>query len=300
MALVDYGVVIKRNGKIINTDNDLTMKEVLGFEINKDITCKIYEDEYDFNPAEDYVGWAGDENCFIGFARCTAQLFIRRNEDYECKFIARNGKDLLYVDNYLDEKNKSYSYSWRHLGSNEDRKILTLHTPDAKWEVLYGYAIDPDYNVQLDCAFEYGISTDEIESIAKFHGHILYVNGIKCKFNRKDNCLKRKYTYKELKGHYAIGVLYEDNDLGCRMAKEWYYTSKELPQLMEDLNNLPSKIKIFIAAVGMTEPVVELYATYYHKIVNTDKIYVYNGTSHTDTRIYYREYTRNEINNWRN
>lgn len=300
MALNDYGVVIKRNGKIINADNDLTMEEVLGFEVNKSIPCKIYEDEYDFNPAEDYVGWAGDKDYFIGFNRCTAQLFIRRNEDYECKFIARNGKDLLYVDNYLDEKNKAYSYSWHHIGSNEDRKILTLNTPDAKWEILYGYGIDPNYKVQLYCAFEYGLSTDEIEYIAKFHGHILYVNGIKCKFNDKNNCLKRKYTYKELNGYYAIGVLYEDDDSGCRMAKEWYYTSKELPQLMEDLNNLPSEIKRFIAALSMTEPVVELYATYYHKIVNTDKISIYNGTNYTDTRIYYREYTRNEINNWRN
>lgn len=300
MTLVDYGVVIKRNGEVINIDNFLTMEEMLGFEVNKSIPCQIYDDEYSLNPVEDYVCWAGDENCFIGFYKCTAQLFIRRNGDYECKFIARDGKDLLYVEYYPDEKNKAYSYYWHHVGNNDNRKILVLNTPDTKWEILYGYGIDPDYETQLDCAFEYGLSTDEIECIAKFHGHILYVNGIKCKFNRKDNCLKRKYTYKELKGHYAIGVLYKDDDSGCRMAKEWYYTSKELPQLMEDLNNLPSAIKIFIASLSMTEPVVELYATYYHKIVNTDKISVYNGTNHTDTRIYYREYTRNEINNWRN
>ena len=246
MALADYGVVIKRNGKILNTDKLLTMKETLGFEVNKSISCKIYEDEYHLNPAEDYTGWAGDENYFIGFHKCTAQLFIRTENGYECKFIAKDDKDLLYVKHYPDEKNRDYSYFWYHVGDNDNRKILTFNTPDAKWEILYGYGIDQNYKVQLDCAFEYGLSTDEIECIARFHGHILYVNGIKCKFTRTNNKLKRKYTYKKLKGYYAIGVLYEDDDTGWYAVKEWYYTSKELPKLMEDLDNLPLKIKRFI------------------------------------------------------
>lgn len=300
MALADYGVVIKRNGKILNTDKFLTMEETLGFEVNKFISCKIYEDEYFLNPVEDYTGWAGDKNYFIGFYKCTAQLFIRTKEGYECKFIARNNKDLLYVEHYPDKNNRAYSYFWYHVGNNENRKILTFNTPDAKWEILYGYGIDQDYKVQLDCAFEYGISTDEIECIAKFHGYILYVNGIKCKFNHKDNRLKRKYTYKKLKGHYAIGVIYKDDDSGCHMAKEWYYTSKELPKLMEDLDNLPLEIKRFIEILSITESVIQLYATYIHRIVNTDKHSTYNGTNYTDSRIYFREYTRNEINNWRN
>ena len=41
MALLDYGVVVKRNGKIINEKVQLTMEEALGFEVNKDIPCKI-------------------------------------------------------------------------------------------------------------------------------------------------------------------------------------------------------------------------------------------------------------------
>lgn len=299
MALVDYGVVIKRNGKIINKDKFLTMEETLGFEVNQSISCKRYEDEYHFNPAEDYTGWAGDKNCFIGFYKCSAQLFIRTGEGYECKFIARDHKDLLYTDIYIDENNQAYNYSWYHVGSNDDRKILILNTPNAKWEILYGYGVDNNYKVQLDCAFEYGISTDEIEHIAKFHGHIVYVNGIKCKFNRKDNRLKRKYTYKELKGHYALGVMYKDDDTDCYMVKEWYYTQKEFPQLMEDLDNLPLELKRFIAGVSITEPVVRLYATYYHRIVNTDKHLTYNGTNYTDSHIYNRKYTRDEINNWR-
>ena len=215
------------------------------------------------------------------------------------RVIARDHKDLLYVDNYIDENNKAYSYSWYHLASNENRKVLLLNTPDAKWEILFGYGSDNNYEVQLDCALTYGLDLEEIEEVAKFWGHIIYVNGMKCKFNRKDNRLKRKYTYKELKGHYAIGVMYEDDDIGCSMAKEWYYTQKELPKLMEDLGNLPLEIKRFIAGVSITEPVVQLYATYYHRIVNTDRHSTYNGTNYTDSRIYCREYTRNEINNWR-
>ena len=299
MALCDYGVVVKRNGKIINENKFLTMEEALGFEVNKNIPCKIYEEEYHLNPTEDYTCWAGDRNYFIGFYKCSAQLFIRTRDGYESKFIARDNKDLLYVDNYLDENNKAYSYSWYRVGDNDNRKILTLNTPDAKWEILYGYGVDNNYEVQLDCALTYGLDLEEIEDIAKFWGHIIYVNGIKCKFNRKDNRLKRKYTYKELKGHYTIGVMFEDDDTGCRMAKEWYYTQKELPKLMEDLGNLPIEIKRFIAGVSITEPVVQLYATYYHRIVNTDKYSTYNGTNYTDSRFYVREYTRNEINNWR-
>jgi hypothetical protein len=153
--------------------------------------------------------------------------------------------------------------------------------------------------VQLDCALAYGLGLEDIEEIARFWGHIIYVDGIKSKFIRKDNRLKRKYTYKELKGHYAIGVMYEDDDTGCRMAKEWYYTQKELPKLMEDLGNLPIEIKRFVAGTSITEPVVQLYATYYHRIVNTDTHSTFNGTNYTDSRIYCREYTRNEINNWR-
>ena len=299
MALSDYGVVIKRNGKILNTDKFLTMEEALGFEVNKPVPFKIYEEECHLNPAEDYVCWAGDRNYFIGFYKCVAQLFIRTKEGYECKFIAQDNKDVLYADHYLDKNNNAYSYFWYYVGNNKSRKILTLNTPDAKWEILYGYGVDQSYRVQLDYAFEYSIPADEIEDIARFHGHILYVNGIKCKFNRKYNRLKRQYTYKELKGHYTIGVLFEDDDTGCRMAKEWYYTSKELPKLMEDLDNLPLEIKRFIAGLSITEPVVQLYATYYHRIVNTNKMSTYNGTNYTDSRIYCREYTRNEINNWR-
>lgn len=299
MALVDYGVVIKRNGKIINTDKCLTMKETLGFEVNQLISCKIHEDEYHFNPAGDYIGWAGDRNCFIGFYKCSAHIFTLTEEGYKCQFIARDNKDLFYVNNYIDVNNKAYNYYWYHVGDTDNRNTLMLNTPDAKWEILYGYGIDNNYKVQLDCAFEYGISTDEIEYIAKFHGHIVYVNGIKCKFNRKDNRLKRKYTYKELKGHYALGVLYTDDDTGCRMAKEWYYTQKELSQLMEDLDNLPLELKRFIAGASITESVVRLYATYYHRIINTDKCSTYNGTKYTDSRIYNRTYTRDEINNWK-
>ena len=42
MALCDYGVVVKRNGKIINENKFLTMEETLGFEVNKNIPCKMY------------------------------------------------------------------------------------------------------------------------------------------------------------------------------------------------------------------------------------------------------------------
>ena len=298
MALVDYGVVVKRNGKILNTDKFLTMKETLGFEVNKSIPCKMYDDEYYLNPVEDYTGWAGDKNYFIGFYKCTAQLFSRTEEGYECKFITGENVDAICTQHYCDENNQDYHYSWYWVAESKNRKMLTLHTPDTKWEILYGYGIDQDYKTQLNCAFEYGLSIDEIEQIAEFHGHILYVNGIKCKFHRKDNRLKRKYTYKELKGHYAIGVLYDDDDKWCRMAKEWRYTQKELPKLMEDLDNLPPEIKRFIASLSITEPVIHLYATYYHRIVNTDQCSTYNGTNYTDSHIYYKKYTRKEINNW--
>ena len=294
MALCDYGVLIRRNGKILNVNNStMDMEETLGFVLDYDIPS--VDRTTDMNPHADFVGYAGDRDHFIAVYKTYACLFTRTKgvkEDYHYEVITNDDREFVCHD--LD---KYYSYHWWSVGHNGNRKAIELTTPDAKWEILFGYGIDCNYDIQMKYAFLYGIDIEEIEYIAKFWGQFIYVNGLKCKYDRKKQKIERSYKYKKMKGKYYIGVVFTDDVTGGRCMEMWEYQPKELPQLMEDLDNLPLPIKRFIAGVSLTEPKVALYAFCYHKTVNNETHS--SSEDWDDDNFYCREYTRNEINNWR-
>lgn len=291
MALCDYGVVIRRNGKILNANNStMDMKEILGFAIDYNIPST--DGTTNINPNDDFIGYIGDRNYFIGVYKTSVYLFTFDGDGYHYEVI---NDDKEYVVHSL---NTNYSYHWWSIGDDaERRKMIELNTPNAQWEILFGYGIDCNYDIQMKYAFQYGIGVTEIEYIAKFWGQFVYVSGLKCKYNRKTQTITRYYKYTKMKGNYYIGVTFEDDVTGGRCMKMWEYKSKELSKLIEDLDNLPSSIKRFIAGVSLTEPEVHLYAFCYHKTINDETHSSFEKWD--DDNFYCRVYTRKEINNWR-
>ena len=109
MALCDYGVLIRRNGKILNVNNStMDMEETLGFVLDYDIPS--VDGTTDMNPHADFVGYAGDRNHFIAVYKTYACLFTRTKgvkEDYHYEVITNDDREFVCHD--LD---KYYSYHW--------------------------------------------------------------------------------------------------------------------------------------------------------------------------------------------
>lgn len=129
MAVCDYGVLVKKNGVIINKDLFTPMEETLGF-VNKD-------DSLFFNKHFIYLG---DADLYIGIYKNFIDVYKNKTEKVIRIY------DLNHYTNYESTK---YRYKTKIEGINfnirrldeGNRYFLRFHYKNDLYEIIYGYGV---------------------------------------------------------------------------------------------------------------------------------------------------------------
>ena len=136
MAMIDYGVVAKKNGKILTTDFFTDMKDALGFSIEKSDCGEPIEGNY--------FTYLGDRDFYVGIYKGMLSFFSGN------KFIG-GIYDLYHEDGV---RGKKYRHKETINGIEIDIKRLDegnryygrfVYKGDL-YEFIYGYGVDLDIN----------------------------------------------------------------------------------------------------------------------------------------------------------
>mgnify|MGYP000918743794 CR=1 FL=1 len=146
MAMMDYGVIAKKNGKIINNDLFTDMKDTLGFECEKDNRGKQLNGNY-------FI-YLGDEDFFIAFYKGMFNVFKDRNKLIDT---------ILDIDAYVPLELIRYpikKYRYKRIIDNVEFDIKRLDEGNRYkvrfyykkdlYEVIYGYGVDLDIKSWYD------------------------------------------------------------------------------------------------------------------------------------------------------
>ena len=153
MAMIDYGAIAFKNGKLISTDMFTPMIDMVGWEDNE---SDVYEsrphaiDEPKHNyllPIKlngNYFAYIGDADCTLAFYKCQMVIAERCENgtfDYRCEYFGSSNytwsKWERYVGDNCDnvkvtKKNGYYVCKWNYRGD--------------KYKVYFGYGVDlPSY-----------------------------------------------------------------------------------------------------------------------------------------------------------
>jgi len=130
MAYSDYGVVVKKNGKIINKDVFIPMAETIG------VSYKKSRDGYPIDG--EYFIFIGDKDFYIGIYKGMLSVY------------SKNEKICVIGDlNHYAIKGTKYSYETtvngvklaiKRVGEGH-RYILRFHYKNDFYEALYGYGV---------------------------------------------------------------------------------------------------------------------------------------------------------------
>ena len=86
MAMIDYGAIAFKNGKLISTDMFTPMINMVGWEDDENDTYHDYDTNKD-NPLKlngNYFAYIGDKDCTIAFYKC--QMVISQRYEGENRF----------------------------------------------------------------------------------------------------------------------------------------------------------------------------------------------------------------------
>ena len=145
MAMIDYGAIAFKNGKLISTDMFTPMVNMVGWEDTENDTYHNYESNKDY-PLElkgNYFAYVGDSDCTLAFYKCQ-MVIVQRYSDgtFYCHreyFSSSNytwskwedyaGKGFCKVK--VTKRNGYYVCKWKYRGN--------------KYKVYFGYGVDFGY-----------------------------------------------------------------------------------------------------------------------------------------------------------
>ena len=142
MAMIDYGVIAKKNGKLLTTEMFTPMIDTLGFECEQDDRgCSL---------EGNYFVYLGDKDFFVGIYKGTINIFKNTN-----KFVDRIGNIGEYAINWYETK---FHYKRTVNGiifdikrlDNSNRYKLRFYYKNDLFEAIYGYGVDVDINQWYD------------------------------------------------------------------------------------------------------------------------------------------------------
>lgn len=165
MAMIDYGSVVKKNGKIIQKEAFMDMKQAVDFRIKsikqsyKEI---IFEDEtdegYKFHTPKhydyknridgDYFSYMGDENLLVCVYKC-GLTFISHGRIIKYIGGIDDRYELPYEKMTLDVTIKEINFHIKRL-YNQNRYILRFWYKGYLYECLYGYGVDVNKDIWYD------------------------------------------------------------------------------------------------------------------------------------------------------
>lgn len=158
MAMIDYGSVVKKNGKIIQNKMFMDMKETVGFVIDKELTFKsmyrkqLYDEDYNIIgykdkeqirtviPNNNFFSYIGDKELLILVYKGTL-IFISNGEIIKIQNDLWLDYDLPYELQKLEFTLNNVDFKIKRL-FNQNRYKLRFTYKEDLYEVLYGYGVD--------------------------------------------------------------------------------------------------------------------------------------------------------------
>ena len=145
MAMIDYGAIAFKNGKLISTDMFTPMMDMVGWE---DTEKDIYHD-YDTDKNEqlklkgNYFAYVGDKDCTLAFYKCQ-MVIAERHKDGTFR----------YHHEYFNYTNYTWS-KWEDYAGEVIAKIKVTKRngylvckwkyKGDKYKVYFGYGVDLGY-----------------------------------------------------------------------------------------------------------------------------------------------------------
>lgn len=144
MAYLDYGAVVKKNGKILNEENEFfqDIKKIVGMDIK----------EIDGKDIGSYFNYIGNEEYLICIYRLSIHIYSLKENKlvYECfGLYDENHRDIFRRKITLKGENKDYLIDIKRINS-DDRFKLRVWLGDDLWECLYGYGVALNKNYWYD------------------------------------------------------------------------------------------------------------------------------------------------------
>lgn len=145
MAMIDYGAIAFKNGRLISTDMFTPMIDMVGWEDDENDIYHDYDTDKD-NPLKlngNYFAYIGDKDCTIAFYKC--QMVI--SERYE-------GKNFSYHQEYFNWTNYTWLKWEDYAGVDFDKVKVTKRNgyfvcrwkyKGDKYKVYFGYGVDLSY-----------------------------------------------------------------------------------------------------------------------------------------------------------
>lgn len=139
MAMIDYGVIAKKNGKVVTTDFFTPMIDTLDFECEEDNRGKLLKDNY-------FV-YLGDKDFFVAIYKGIINIYKNKNELIDT---------IWDIDNYATTwEETKFRYKPTINGINFDikrfddgnRYKVRFYYKGDLYEAIYGYGVDLDINL---------------------------------------------------------------------------------------------------------------------------------------------------------
>lgn len=143
MAMIDYGAIAFKNGKLISTDMFTPMTDMVGWEDTDTDTYHNFITDTDepLKLKDNYFAYIGDRNCTIAFYKCQIVIVSRWDNNrfmYEHEYFNSTRYTWSKWTNYagthkviVTKRNGYYVCKWKHKGD--------------KYKVYFGYGVDLPY-----------------------------------------------------------------------------------------------------------------------------------------------------------
>lgn len=142
MAMIDYGAIAFKNGKLISTGEFTPMKNMVGWEDSENDKCRFFGTGGEDSPMHfkgNYFAYIGDKECTIAFYKCTIAIVYKHNDMYWGEIEILNSTNYTwskwkhttrYGDIVVTKRNGYYVCRWNYKGD--------------KYKVYFGYGVDFD------------------------------------------------------------------------------------------------------------------------------------------------------------
>lgn len=145
MAMIDYGAIAFKNGKLISTEFFTPMKDMVGWEDTEDDTYHNYETGKDepLNLSDNYFAYIGDEDCTIAFYK-NQMVIVKRLQDGTFSY----GHEYFNCTNYTWSKWEDYAgENLGHFAKIKVTKrngylVCKWNYRGDKYKVYFGYGVD--------------------------------------------------------------------------------------------------------------------------------------------------------------
>ena len=174
MAMIDYGAIAWKDGKLISTDMFTDMVDMVGWDDNGDLMLK-----------GNYFAYIGDEDLTVAFYKTTMRIY-RKKRPYNVDG-SDNGTVFFGFENFRHWK---YWHDWFYIHDDlvdikvyhrrlHDYYVCKMKYRGHKYKVAFGYGVDYEYYKKWH--------------IIDYYGTPWYI--IKDKIRRMHDLIRWKYIF---------------------------------------------------------------------------------------------------------